>query len=78
MTQFINALNDFIWGPPLIILMLGTGLYFTIRSGFFQIRYFPHIIKQTLGKIFIKDENKDAKGVLSPFEAISTAIGGSE
>ena len=46
MSQFINALNDFIWGPPLIILMLGTGLYFTIGSKFFQIRYFNYIMKQ--------------------------------
>ena len=58
MSQFINALNDFIWGPPLIILMLGTGLYFTIGSKFFQIRYFNYIMKQTLGKIFkTQDEN---------------------
>lgn len=77
MTQFINALNDFIWGPPLIILMLGTGLYFTIGSKFFQIRYFSYIMKQTLGKIFKKQDESNEEGVLSPFEAISTAIGGS-
>lgn len=77
MTEFINALNDFIWGPPLIILMLATGAYFTIRSGFFQIRYFPYIMKQTCGKMFKKQEVIEGKGVLSPFEAISTAIGGS-
>lgn len=77
MTQFINALNDFIWGPPLIILMLGTGLYFTLGSKFFQIRYFPYIMKQTLGKVFKKDDSNNEEGVLSPFEAIATAIGGS-
>lgn len=37
MSQFINALNNFILGPPLIILMLGTGLYFTIGSKFFKL-----------------------------------------
>lgn len=77
MSQFINALNDFIWGPPLIILMLGTGLYFTIGSKFFQIRYFNYIMKQTLGKIFKKQDENNAEGVLSPLEAVSTAIGGS-
>ncbi|WP_042273402.1 alanine/glycine:cation symporter family protein [Faecalimicrobium dakarense] len=79
MTNFINALNDFIWGPPLIILMLVTGVYFTVGSKFFQIRYFKYIMKQTLGKIFSKDKEEDEleDGVLSPFEAIATAIGGS-
>ena len=77
MSNFINSLNNFIWGPPLIILMLGTGLYFTIGSKFFQIRYFNYIMKQTLGKIFKKQEENSAEGVLSPLEAVSTAIGGS-
>lgn len=77
MTNFINALNDFIWGPPLIILMLSTGVYFTVRSGFFQIRYFKYIMQQTLGKVFKKQEDSDEKGVLNLIEAISTAIGGS-
>ena len=77
MSQFINALNDFIWGPPLIRLMLGTGLYFTIGSKFFQIRYFNYVMKQTLGKIFKKQDENNAEGVLSPLEAVSTAIGGS-
>lgn len=43
--------------------MLGAGLYFTIGSKFFQIRYFNYIMKQTLGKIFKKqDENGDPYG----------------
>lgn len=77
MSQFINSLNNFIWGPPLIILMLGTGLYFTIGSKFFQIRYFNYIMKQTLGKIFKKQEENSCEGVLNPLEAVSTAIGSS-
>ena len=39
MTNFLNALNNIIWGPPLIILMIVTGVYFTLRTKFFQVRH---------------------------------------
>ena len=70
MSQFINALNDFIWGPPLIILMLGTGLYFTIGSKFFQIRYFNYIMKQTLGKIFKISKAKSKVWLISRLSSV--------
>lgn len=37
MSQFINALNNFIWGPPLIILMLGTGYILQLVQNFFKL-----------------------------------------
>lgn len=83
MESFIHALNDFLWGPPLIILMIVTGLYFTIRSGAFQIVHFPYILKRTVGILFhtkeeLKEEKENnVKGLVSPFEAIATAVGGS-
>ena len=44
MTDFFNWLAyDILWGPPLIILMIFTGLYFTIRSKFFQVAHFKYI-----------------------------------
>lgn len=68
------------WGPPLLVLMMGTGLYFTFKSGFFQFRHFGHIMKETFGSLF-KKEDKDnvdtSEGLLSSFEALSVAIGGS-
>ena len=77
MIDFLNWLDGVLWGVPLIALMIITGLYFTIRSGFFQFRHFGWIMKNTLGTIFKKDdENTEGKGMLTPFEAISTAIGG--
>ena len=72
----LEAMNSFLWGIPLIGTMLFVGVYFTYTSGFFQFRHLPHILKETFGNMFQKrDENK--KGILSPFEAVSTAIGGS-
>ena len=80
MIAFLNWLDGVLWGLPLIVLMIATGLYFTVRSGFFQFRHFGWIMKRTAGQMFVKDENKgkaqNEKGMLSSFEAISTAIGG--
>ena len=76
MIACLNWLASALWGLPLIVLMVSTGLYFTIRSGFFQFRHFGYILRRTGGRIFDKSENTDAKGMLSPFEAICTAVGG--
>lgn len=74
---FFEKLVGWLWGLPLIITILGTGLYFTITTGFFQFAKFPHIMKQTFGKLLKKDKGDGTVGLLSPFEAISVAIGGS-
>lgn len=77
MTQFLNTLNDLLWGPPLIILMLFTGAYFTIRSGFFQVVHIKTIFSHTLGILFKgkDDTDESKKGLLTPFETIATAVG---
>ena len=75
MIDFLNRLNGMLWGLPLIVLMLAAGLYFTLRSGFFQFRYFGFILKRTLGRLSERG-NGDEKGTLSPFETICTAVGG--
>ena len=79
MIEFLNWLDGVLWGLPLIVLMISTGIYFTVRSGFFQFRRFGWILKNTGGTILNKKSQKqedNAKGMLSSFEAISTAIGG--
>lgn len=78
MVDFINKLDGWLWGTPLIVLMFGTGLFLTIRSGFFQIRYFGWIFKRTIGTVFQKSsgDEKIREGMLTPFEAVCIAIGG--
>ena len=70
---------DFLWGMPLMILVVGTGLYLCIRSGFFQITHFGTWWRKTVGEVFSKTRKKDADGndgQLSPFQAISTVLAG--
>ncbi len=78
MIDFLYNLDSLLWGLPLIILIVAAGLYFTVRSGFFQFRYFGYIWKHTIGSLFKKEESTESniKGMISPIEAIATAIGG--
>ncbi|MDD6042585.1 MAG: amino acid carrier protein [Eubacteriaceae bacterium] len=66
---------DYMWGMPLIVFILGAGVYITLRSGFFQFRGFGMSMKQAFGNIFGKNKDDKSAGVLSSFEAMSTALG---
>ena len=67
-------------GHPLMILMVGVGLYLTIRSGFFQFLGIPTWWKHTVGEVLHGDKSDDAKqkheGELKPFQALSTVLAG--
>ena len=69
-----NAVNNFIWGVPAMICIIGVGLYLSLRTGFIQIRKFPYALKTTLGRIFKKKEASD--GSMTPFQAVCTALAG--
>lgn len=67
-----SAVNDFIWGVPAMICIIGVGLYLSIRTRFLQIRKFPYAIKTTFGRIFHKKDASD--GAITPFQAVCTAL----
>ena len=79
MIQFITDLNEqingFVWGLPMMLLIMGLGIYLTVRCGFPQFRHFVHIMKNTLGKALEKTEQ--TKGAVSPFKAMCTALAAS-
>lgn len=79
MIQFItslnNTINGFVWGLPMMVLILGVGIYLSVRCGFPQFAHFGHIMKNTLGKMFEKSEKKE--GAVSPFKAMCTALAAS-
>lgn len=73
MIESINsAVNNFIWGVPAMICIIGVGLYLSIRTNFLQIRRFPYAMKITLGRMLKKREASD--GALTPFQAVCTAL----
>ena len=69
-----SVVNNFIWGVPAMICIIGVGLLLSVRTKFLQIRKFPYAMKQTLGKIFDKKDASD--GAMTPFQAVCTALAG--
>lgn len=73
-----GIVNDFVWGIPMLILLIGTGILMTILTKVFQISHFGHWMKNTLGSIF-KDKNvtqhtgEDDKSI-SQFQSLCTAL----
>lgn len=74
-TEINATINDFVWGLPMMLLILGVGVYLSVRCGFPQFRHFLHIMKNTAGKAFEKTEKKE--GAVSPFKAMCTALAAS-
>lgn len=80
--EFIKTINDavngFVWGLPMLVLLIGTGIMMTVRTGFFQLTYFRHWMKNTIGAIF-RDSHvtahtgKDDKAI-SQFQSLCTAL----
>ena len=71
-----NVVNNFIWGIPAMICIIGVGLFLSFRTRFIQIRKFPYSIKNTLGRIFDKSEAAD--GSITPFQDVCTALAGTD
>mgnify|MGYP001032040483 CR=1 FL=1 len=72
MRQIIESFNDFLWGLPLILGIMGTGIYISIRLGGIQFRKLGFALRNTLGKVF--DQAEEADGDISPFSALATAL----
>ena len=70
--DFING--KLVWGPPMLILLLGVGVYITIRTRFLQFSKFGLMCRETLGKIFRR--TPAAEGDVTPFQAMTVAMGG--
>lgn len=73
-TKANSELNGIVWGIPMMILIVGTGLYFSTRTGFLQFRKFGYAMKNTIGKAFSKKEKIEDKGAVSPLQAVTTAL----
>ena len=67
-----SIVNNFIWGVPAMICIVGVGLVLSFRTRFIQIRKFPYAMKVTIGRMFKKKEAAD--GALTPFQAVCTAL----
>ena len=68
---FERALNGYVWGGPMIALLMGTGLLLTILTGFVQFRRLGTSLREVLGKVFSRGHGE---GTVTPFQAVATAL----
>ena len=75
MDTIVNAIlsfSDWLWGVPMLVILVGGSLFLTIKLGFFQFRYFGFAMSETFGKMLKKPV--EAEGSISPFQAATAAL----
>ncbi len=73
----INSfINGIVWGPFMLCILLGVGIFYTFKLRFFQIRHFKLWWKKTFCSIFTQSNTTGGKNKLSPFRAMATALAG--
>lgn len=68
--KFLGEVSGLVWGPWLLVLLVGTGIYLTIRLGVLQVRYLPYALKL----VFSRNPDKTSPGDITHFQALSTAL----
>ena len=68
--EFLDWLSGIIWGPPLLVLLVGTGIFLTVRLGILQVGLLPYALKL----VFTKNQDKKSDGDISHFQALMTAL----
>ncbi|MFD2045281.1 alanine/glycine:cation symporter family protein [Ornithinibacillus salinisoli] len=71
MNEILGNISDFVWGPPTLILIVGTGIYLTLRLGFLQFRTLPYALRLAFSP---RRQDKKSKGDISHYQALSTAM----
>ena len=67
-----SAVNNFVWGVPAMICIIGVGLLLSCKTRFLQLRKFGYAMRLTIGRMFKKKEASD--GSVTPFQAVCTAL----
>lgn len=70
--QINGIINGIVWGPPILVLIVGTGLFLSVKTGFFSITKLGYILKNTLLKMF--DKSTQGEGEVTAFQAVATAL----
>ncbi len=71
--SMVDSVNDVLWNVVLILLLCGTGIYYTIRLKFIQVRKFTEGFKLVFGSISLKGK-KGSQGEMTTFQSVATAI----
>ncbi len=77
-TTLNHSISNIVWGLPVLILLIGTGIRLTIQTGFFQLFHAKHILSSTIGTLFHKQAlaPNESNTSISQFQALCTALAG--
>jgi AGCS family alanine or glycine:cation symporter len=70
-TRWNAALNSIVWGPPMLVLLIGSGVVLTVATGAVQFRHLATALREVLGKIW---HRSSGAGSVTPFQAVATAL----
>lgn len=70
--ELVKKIDDIVWGPAMLALLIGTGIFLTVRTGFLPWRNLPYALKSTLSKE--ARTRSRGSGDVSPFSALTTAL----
>ena len=72
--DFIGVLDNFVWGPPMMIMLVGTGIFLTIRLGFPQFKHTGYALKLIFKGALKKDSSEKEEGEITPFQALTSTL----
>jgi len=72
--DFLTILDDFVWGPPMMIALVGTGIFLTIRLGFPQFKHTGYALKLIFKGALKKDDSAKEEGEITPFQALTSTL----
>ncbi len=75
-SEIVAKINGVVWGPIMLTLLIGTGLFLSIRMGFPQFRRFGYMLRNTILGVFSKNQHEKSSSGVSPFQAVATAMAG--
>ncbi len=72
--NFLTILDDFVWGPPMMVILVGTGIFLTIRLGYPQFLHSTYAWKLLFKGAFKKDLDQRGEGEITPFQALTATL----
>ena len=72
--DFLTILDNFVWGPPMMIALVGTGIFLTIRLGFPQFKHTSYALKLIFKGALKKDDSAKEEGEITPFQALTSTL----
>lgn len=72
--DFLGVLDNFVWGPPMMIILVGTGIFLTIRLGFPQFKHTSYALKLIFKGALKKDSSEKEEGEITPFQALTSTL----